>query len=858
VSQYANGLASVAPDGSLFFLSAGNTQYSGTISYIGNVTGARISTRAVRLFGENTIYTVGMDDSPARDRIYNVEHVGSLVALGSGATRRLVVCLAPGSPAISSPLYLESGLSGSGQFPSPSAPDVLPPQLIEYSTPYFTTSSLVEVTTAAAKPTVITTDAKYGVACDSLRAAGDSVFVRTNSPNAYWQRAGSGSWNQITGNGPANISQIFGPHKGPGATPNDQMRFGFDGSGAPIPYLYSSDPNRSPSTNDTNGPRIWRFSGGSWSSVFPNDALNNASVVDFVAGGTAGGDVYVYLTGSSSYLDNKRFPMSQFVWTSKSFSTPVASKWQFRDASNAPWTGSGVRLHWDYSGKFLAVYGASVAVAYSTTTSTFPSDPDFAAQQYDNQFYLRPFNSVARLNDAGDEWFPAYGGGFSDSGVPSAIFSSPNNEFTYFIGVSDFVYNRYISSGVAVYRSDVGRWTDLYENAGNFNPVSLGGPLDGAVGRQLTTAGVADLYQTKLGNDDVLIAGGVFRTGLKGTVTLNSVVVLPLNADGTAQTGRACGLTSNSLTGVRVSTDGVPENYLITPGSVLAIEYDPSSRQLFVGGSFDSAGDVPASNIAVFQFSENPSCSSNTYTGTWFEAAGGVNGPIFTMERIGNLLYVGGSFTRVGVNQFANNIAAYDIKNRVWITLNAGLDGAVQRILPHNGAVLAAGKFTSGSGRQFPNVAWWDQGAWRGPQIEKNSVACGAGCSYACGREETCSPSWGHVLDVRQISKNELIFLAVSGNATANLWRLDTGAQTGFVKINSGFTTLVNDDGALPLGKGVNANELNVWNVHQSGDDYPQNMLTVWGIDKPSNVLYRTGGGVNGLVYSTWPEYDGN
>jgi len=297
----------------------------------------------------------------------------------------------------------------------------------------------------------------------------------------------------------------------------------------------------------------------------------------------------------------------------------------------------------------------------------------------------------------------------------------------------------------------------------------------------------------------------------------------------------------------------------VTPGFVLAIEYDAASRQLFVAGSFDSAGDVPASNIAVFQFSENPSCSGNSYTGQWSEVAGGVDGSVLTMERVGNFLYVGGEFTRVGVNQFANHIAAYDIKNRVWITLNAGLDGTVQRIIPHNGAVLAAGKFTSGSGRQFPNVAWWDQQHWHGPRIEKDLVKCGAGCSNACGREETCSPTWDHVADVRQISKNELIFLAVSGNSSADLWRLDTGAKTGFVKINSGgFATLVSDDGALPLGKGTGPNELNVWNVHSTGNNYPQHMLSVWGVDHPSNVLYRTGGGVNGLVYSTWPEYDGN
>ncbi len=121
---------------------------------------------------------------------------------------------------------------------------------------------------------------------------------------------------------------------------------------------------------------------------------------------------------------------------------------------------------------------------------------------------------------------------------------------------------------------------------------------------------------------------------------------------------------------------------------------------------------------------------------------------------------------------------------KVWITLNAGLDGAVRRIIPHNGAVLAAGEFASGSGRNFPQVAWWDKDHWRGPQIEKDAVKCGGGCTYACGRVETCTPDWTAVADVRQVSKTELIFLGVGNNGTSGaLWRLDTGAKTGFVYV---------------------------------------------------------------------------
>ncbi len=65
-----------------------------------------------------------------------------------------------------------------------------------------------------------------------------------------------------------------------------------------------------------------------------------------------------------------------------------------------------------------------------------------------------------------------------------------------------------------------------------------------------------------------------------------------------------------SLIGVRGSyfESGVPENYLFAYGAVYGTGYHAATRQLFVMGMFNAAGDVPASNAAVFQFAENPKC----------------------------------------------------------------------------------------------------------------------------------------------------------------------------------------------------------------------------------------------------------
>ncbi len=47
------------------------------------------------------------------------------------------------------------------------------------------------------------------------------------------------SWTQITGRGPSNSTVIFGSTMGPLSTPSNQLRFGYDGNGSPVPHLYS-------------------------------------------------------------------------------------------------------------------------------------------------------------------------------------------------------------------------------------------------------------------------------------------------------------------------------------------------------------------------------------------------------------------------------------------------------------------------------------------------------------------------------------------------------------------------------------------------------------------------------------------
>lgn len=63
---------------------------------------------------------------------------------------------------------------------------------------------------------------------------------------------------------------------------------------------------------------------------------------------------------------------------------------------------------------------------------------------------------------------------------------------------------------------------------------------------------------------------------------------------------------------------------------------------------------------------------------------GGLEGPVYTMVPVGDLLYVGGSFsgTKGGSPAGMDFIGAYDTSKRSWVALGGGVDGTVTEIVP--------------------------------------------------------------------------------------------------------------------------------------------------------------------------------
>ena len=109
--------------------------------------------------------------------------------------------------------------------------------------------------------------------------------------------------------------------------------------------------------------------------------------------------------------------------------------------------------------------------------------------------------------------------------------------------------------------------------------------------------------------------------------------------------------------------------------------FDPATRQLYAGGLFTSASNLPhTSYIARY----------DTDQSKWNPLSQGLQGYCNTIYVHRSSLYAGGTFTCVG-----NNIAKYDIVKDTWESMQEGLNGICNAVIVNNrGQVYAGGSFT--------------------------------------------------------------------------------------------------------------------------------------------------------------------
>ncbi len=132
-----------------------------------------------------------------------------------------------------------------------------------------------------------------------------------------------------------------------------------------------------------------------------------------------------------------------------------------------------------------------------------------------------------------------------------------------------------------------------------------------------------------------------------------------------------------------------------------------NGSDVYAGGKFEAAGGASANNIARW----------DANTGEWHALGSGVTGPdhptVYGVEIVGNDVYVGGAFDTAG-GVSASNIARWN--GTTWAALGSGISNYVYEINVNDIDVYVAGSFETAGGIPVNNVAHWDSGIgeWSG------------------------------------------------------------------------------------------------------------------------------------------------
>lgn len=262
----------------------------------------------------------------------------------------------------------------------------------------------------------------------------------------------------------------------------------------------------------------------------------------------------------------------------------------------------------------------------------------------------------------------------------------------------------------------------------HLNPLNVGirpkqaGPVTRkrAVSGQNVTGVVTGLFHASSGQNVTILGGHFTATATNGSIIDNLAF---LNASGVVS-GLASGLDSDSvflslatsqsvlyaggtITG-KVNNNDVNGIIVYDLGqaayshpqppafggnnvAVNAITMRPNNNnQVFVGGSFDTAGSLGCPSVCIFE------------NGAWSQPSNGIAGSVAALTWQGdNKLLVGGNLT---VNNNATTLANYDAQKNVWTTLAgaSGVPGPVTALTPANSDASdfwVAGK--SGNGSAF-------------------------------------------------------------------------------------------------------------------------------------------------------------
>jgi hypothetical protein len=215
--------------------------------------------------------------------------------------------------------------------------------------------------------------------------------------------------------------------------------------------------------------------------------------------------------------------------------------------------------------------------------------------------------------------------------------------------------------------------------------------------------------------------------------------------------------------------------------------------KLYVGGAFYAAQGLAANDIAVWDGSNWDTAGSGlTYCSGglgWADAMAVYNGK----------LYVAGAFCHAGGIK-ANNIACWD--GTKWDSVSSGINDSVYALAVYNGNLYAGGQFTRAGRNTVSNIAYWNGSTW-------NTVASGTngpvlalaqynGALYAGGEFTTAGGNTAHFI----ASWNGTAWAAVGGGVSGT-----TGVEAFCV-----FNGLLYTGGLFNKAGSLTTNNIATWN----------------------------------------------
>ena len=167
------------------------------------------------------------------------------------------------------------------------------------------------------------------------------------------------------------------------------------------------------------------------------------------------------------------------------------------------------------------------------------------------------------------------------------------------------------------------------------------------------------------------------------------------------------------------SSNGVSGDSLPAVGALAVV-----GNEVVVGGIFTSAGGVSANYVARFNTQTNTWSTLGTGSQNGVSISGYGYGEVRALAVVGNEVFVGGFFASAG-GVSANRVARFNTLTNTWSTLGTGSSNGVNNVVfalaVVGNEVVVGGLFTSAGGVSANYVARWNSGTSRVEQLSSTA-----------------------------------------------------------------------------------------------------------------------------------------